>query len=94
MRALQPEKTLSMNRADLLTARDSATLTRVAEALPPELRAAELIPALRAASEWANGAGQWLVIVAPWGIHRLGDVETTVLEQALRNFADLLRDTA
>jgi hypothetical protein len=92
MTVLQPDETVPMNRADLLTARDSAMLTHAAEGLPAEVRAGDLVPALRAASDWANRAGQWLVVVAPWGIHRLGDVETGVLEQALRRFADSLRD--
>jgi hypothetical protein len=81
------EKTIPLRPEDLRLAREAAAARHRVRNLPPELHGDDLVPVLTGASEWANRAGQWLVVVTPWGVHRFGDLDPLVVQEVLRAYS-------
>ena len=83
------EKTVELERAEIL-----AALERCKQDPDPSAQAAgsnhtmsELRHAIGVIRRWAEENDQWLVILAPWGMHHYGKVTAEQVELILKRFS-------
>jgi hypothetical protein len=83
------EKTVELDRADVLAAlRRSKHAPEVsAEAAGNTRTMEELRRAIDVIRDWAEANDQWLVILAPWGMHHYGKVTEDQVEVILKRFS-------
>lgn len=83
------ETTVELDRAEVLKALQFAKNNedQVNKAENQVTNTEELRKAIKTIKNWAETNDQWLVILAPWGMHHYGKLREDQVEMILKRFA-------
>lgn len=81
------EKTVELDKKELLSVlRQSKRLQAEAELAREGVPSEELREAIGVIKRWAEKNNQWLLILAPWGMHHYGELTEGQVEQIMKRF--------
>lgn len=81
------EQTVELDRAEVLAAlRKSKQDAGIVDSRESASQTSELRAAIATIKKWAEANDQWLVVLAPWGMHHYGTLTEEQVELILKRF--------
>ncbi len=81
------EKTVELDKAEILQALKRSKEAAVKNEKPKtKNQTKELREAIKVIKAWAEDNNQWLVILAPWGMHHYGKLTEEQVELIMKRF--------